>query len=105
MMGALQVRPTDDVILITRAGMVQRIGVDGISVVSRNTQGVRLMRLDEGDVLLGLTAVEPVEDEDASTPDENGVPETMAETVDPVTAATAAGGTAAEDAAPPSEPT
>jgi DNA gyrase subunit A len=37
--------------------------VAGISVVGRNTQGVRLIRLDEGDTLVGLDVLQAEEGE------------------------------------------
>ena len=43
MMGALQVRTSDDLMMITRGGTLMRTGVDQISTLSRNTQGVRLV--------------------------------------------------------------
>jgi DNA gyrase subunit A len=33
--------------------------VDGIRVIGRNTQGVRLINLDEGDKVVSATTVEP----------------------------------------------
>lgn len=62
MMGALQVMPDQDLMMITRGGTLMRTGVDQISVVSRNTQGVRLMKVEDGDVLLCLATVERMPD-------------------------------------------
>lgn len=39
---------TEDLMLIRDDGVVIRMPVDSISVISRNTQGVRLMRIEEG---------------------------------------------------------
>ncbi|MFO0842851.1 MAG: DNA gyrase C-terminal beta-propeller domain-containing protein [Gemmataceae bacterium] len=50
-------RETDDVMLITTGGMVNRTHVREISVVGRNTQGVRLMNLHEGDRVTSLAIV------------------------------------------------
>ena len=44
----LLVHEDEDIILITDDGTVIRMPVAGISVLGRNTQGVRLMRVDEG---------------------------------------------------------
>jgi DNA gyrase subunit A len=70
MVGALQVLPSDDVLLISQGGTLVRTAVSQVSVLGRNTQGVRLMRLDESDLLVGLARVqhfngvdEPLEDE------------------------------------------
>ena len=55
---ALQVQPTDELMLISSGGTLVRTRVGDISVVGRNTQGVRLIRLDEGDRLSGVERVE-----------------------------------------------
>ena len=47
LVGALQVSPEDEVMLITSTGTMIRTPVSDISTMSRNTQGVRLIRLDE----------------------------------------------------------
>ncbi|MFL5331334.1 MAG: DNA gyrase subunit A [Gemmataceae bacterium] len=45
----LSVRPGDQVMIITEQGMVNRTQIDEISVIGRNTQGVRLINLNESD--------------------------------------------------------
>ena len=65
MIGAMQVAPDDEVMLITSAGTLVRTPVSDISVVGRNTQGVRLIRLDEEDRLVGIDRVEALQDEEA----------------------------------------
>ena len=52
-----------DVVLISSAGTLVRTPVGGISVVGRNTQGVRLIRLDKNDTLVGLDVLQAEEDE------------------------------------------
>lgn len=49
----------DEVLMVTAQGMIQRIRALDISQVSRNTQGVRVIRLDEGDALVSLARVPP----------------------------------------------
>ncbi|HEX7080237.1 MAG TPA: DNA gyrase subunit A [Gammaproteobacteria bacterium] len=61
--GALQVSPDDEVMLITSAGTLVRTPVSEISMLGRNTQGVRLIRLDEGDRLVGIERVEALQDD------------------------------------------
>jgi len=56
--GALQVAMEDEIMLITSAGTLVRTPVAEISVMGRNTQGVRLIRLDEEDRLVGIEGVE-----------------------------------------------
>ena len=48
------VRDGDEIMLITLQGMVTRSKVDDVRVVGRNTQGVRVMNLDEGDRLASM---------------------------------------------------
>jgi DNA gyrase subunit A len=56
--GIKVVRPGQEIMLITGDGIVIRIDIEEISVISRNTQGVRLMRIDENDKLVAVAAVE-----------------------------------------------
>jgi DNA gyrase subunit A len=67
-MGVLSVRGGDDIMLITTQGMVNRTHVDEIRVVGRNTQGVRIMNLKEGDKIASLAKIarEEVEEERAN---------------------------------------
>jgi hypothetical protein len=55
--GAVLVRPGDEIMLITEAGTLVRTGVDGISVLSRNTWGVKLINLGEGAALAGIERI------------------------------------------------
>ncbi|QDU20803.1 DNA gyrase subunit A [Urbifossiella limnaea] len=65
--GVSSVRDGDEVILITVGGMVTRCKVDTIRLVGRNTQGVRVMNLNEGDKLATLAKVAPETVEPAGT--------------------------------------
>ncbi|MEE8249884.1 MAG: DNA gyrase subunit A [Gammaproteobacteria bacterium] len=56
--GALQVSQDDEIMLISSAGTLVRTPAAEVSVMGRNTQGVRLIRLDKGDKLVGLERVE-----------------------------------------------
>ena len=58
MVGALQVSIDDEVMLMSQNGVLVRTPVKDISVVGRNTQGVRLIRLEEGDQLSGLERID-----------------------------------------------
>src|SRR6516225_11838173 len=51
------VRDDDDVMLITMQGMVNRTHVREIRIVGRNTQGVRIMDLNEGDKIASFAKV------------------------------------------------
>jgi DNA gyrase subunit A len=55
---ALEVIPSDQVMLITRGGIVIRTKVSEISEIGRNTQGVRLINLEAGDQLIDVAKVE-----------------------------------------------
>jgi len=68
LVGALQVSPDDELMLITSTGTMIRTPVADISTMSRNTQGVRLIRLDDSDRLVGISRVEAMGD-DPATPE------------------------------------
>lgn len=61
--GAVQVEEDDDIMLISNRGTLVRTPVSGISVVSRNTQGVNLIRLGEGEQLVSIEPVVDLETE------------------------------------------
>jgi DNA gyrase subunit A len=63
--GAVQVLDTDELMLISDQGTLVRIASHEISVLGRNTQGVRLINLRGGEKLVGLTRVEETEDGEA----------------------------------------
>jgi DNA gyrase subunit A len=58
MIGALQVTSDDEIMLMSQGGALVRTPVKDISVVGRNTQGVRLIRLEGDDQLTGLERIE-----------------------------------------------
>ena len=62
--GAVQVREDDEIMLITDAGTLVRTAVSGVSVVGRNTQGVRLIRLNDSESLVELT---PIDESDVNS--------------------------------------
>ncbi|MCA3009214.1 MAG: DNA gyrase subunit A [Phycisphaerales bacterium] len=65
----LAVADDDEVMLITKDGQIVRTKVDQISVVGRNTQGVRCIALNEGDKLVSVARIpreEPVAQEPAA---------------------------------------
>ncbi|NLB55388.1 MAG: DNA gyrase subunit A [Lentisphaerae bacterium] len=69
--GALSVFDEDALMLITAKGMMIRMNVSDIRVISRVTQGVRLINLDEDDKLVSAIPVEP-EDQDSDEAEANG---------------------------------
>src|SRR6266513_308031 len=58
---ALQVMPGQEIMLISSRGTLVRTTVDEVSVQGRNTQGVRLIRLEEGERLVGIERVESLD--------------------------------------------
>ncbi|UCG72837.1 MAG: DNA gyrase subunit A, partial [Chromatiales bacterium] len=64
MVGAIEVNDDDEVMLISTGGTLVRVPVAEVSVQGRNTQGVRLIRLDEGDRLVGLDRIMALADEE-----------------------------------------
>jgi DNA gyrase subunit A len=57
LVGAVQVADGDEIMLISDQGTLVRTRVDEISVLSRNTQGVRLIRVREHETLVGIAVV------------------------------------------------
>jgi DNA gyrase subunit A len=53
--------------LISSTGTLVRTTVDEISVQGRNTQGVRLIRLDEGERLVGIERIESLDGDGEET--------------------------------------
>ena len=62
--GAVQVTRDDEIMLITSGGVLVRTPVDNISISSRNTQGVTLIKLGKGE---SLVQVAPIENMDEDT--------------------------------------
>lgn len=61
---AIQVQETDEVMLISNKGTLVRLRVKDISVIGRNTKGVKLINLAEGEYLVGMQRIEEVEEEE-----------------------------------------
>ena len=57
LIGAAQVSDEDQVMLITNKGMLVRTQVSEINVIGRNTQGVTVIRLKEGEKLVSLAPI------------------------------------------------
>jgi DNA gyrase subunit A len=62
--GAALVRPDDEVVLISTGGVLIRMSVKSIREMSRSTQGVTLINLDDGEKLAGLERVVERDDDD-----------------------------------------
>ncbi len=53
----LAVKDLDEVLMVTAVGKIQRIRAGDINEIGRNTQGVRVIRLDEGDKLVSVARI------------------------------------------------
>jgi DNA gyrase subunit A len=66
---------TDDLMIINKSGIAIRLAVDGLRVMGRATQGVRLIRINEGDAISSVAKIEKMVDdelvEDTQETDEN----------------------------------
>jgi DNA gyrase subunit A len=72
----LAVHDDDQVLMVTASGKIQRLRAADISQVGRNTQGVRIIRLSEGDKLVSMARIpaEIVDAEDeAESPAEEAI--------------------------------
>jgi DNA gyrase subunit A len=67
--GVMEVLPEDEIMLITRNGVIIRSSVAQIRVTGRIAQGVRLVHLDEGDVLTAVARVVPEDDTESNGDD------------------------------------
>jgi DNA gyrase subunit A len=85
MVAALQVNSDHELMLISSTGTLVRTPVAEISVVGRNTQGVRLIRLGDGERLTGIERIESLGDDAAvAGPSETGIPSGDSSTGGPV---------------------
>ncbi|GAB4339553.1 MAG: DNA gyrase subunit A [Candidatus Abyssubacteria bacterium] len=87
--GMRTVRDTDEVVCVSSRGMVVRTPASEISLIGRNTQGVRVMRMQEDDTFVALAVVIPKEKEEEHLPegaaldsDSNGEAELADESLD-----------------------
>ncbi len=71
LIGAVEVEDGDEIMLISNGGTLIRTRLDEVRRLSRNTQGVRLMRPVDGDKLVSVDRIE-TEDEDEAETAEDG---------------------------------
>src|SRR3989339_265948 len=64
MIAMKEVNEGDELVIITTGGMVLRQAVSELRVMGRNTQGVRLIRLNEGDEIADIARVIPEDEEE-----------------------------------------
>jgi DNA gyrase subunit A len=75
-MGIASVMESDELLMMTARGKIQRIRAADINVIGRNTQGVRIMSLDEGDKLVAIVRVPTDETTTEPNTPETETPET-----------------------------
>lgn len=71
LVGLRTVKGDEEILLVTNEGLIIRFDVQDISITGRDTQGVRLMRLDENQAISTLSLVEPQDDEEEKMPSGN----------------------------------
>jgi DNA gyrase subunit A len=98
--GIARVNDEDEIFMMTAKGKLQRIKAADINVIGRNTQGVRIMNVDEGDSLIAVVRVpaEEVSEEETANAAAQADGETVSVTEGSVPAETEASGS---DHAPP----
>ncbi|WP_016955925.1 DNA topoisomerase (ATP-hydrolyzing) subunit A [Catenovulum agarivorans] len=62
--GAVQVNDGDEIMMITNKGTLVRTRVGEVSIIGRNTQGVRLIRTAESELVVGLQRIDEVEEDE-----------------------------------------
>ena len=67
--GALQVVDEDQVMLIANTGKVIRMPMDTVRIIGRNTQGVRLINLEEGEKVVALSMLAREQQMDEASPE------------------------------------
>jgi len=73
MLSLLKVDDGDDLMIITQHGVLIRLGVENIRSIARNTQGVKLIRLDDEDAISAVARVKKEDDEELE--EDNNKPE------------------------------
>ncbi len=63
------VSDTDEIVVMTAAGVVIRTRVSEVRIIGRGTKGVRIMRLDEKDKVVGVAIVPEADVADVAEPD------------------------------------
>ncbi|UCF39594.1 MAG: DNA gyrase subunit A [Gemmatimonadota bacterium] len=59
-----EVLPEDELMMVTRHGVIIRVPVEGIRISGRNTQGVKVMNLDAGDTVVDVARVVKEDEEE-----------------------------------------
>ena len=70
---AVRVKDGDEIMLISKGGTLVRTRVDEIRTMGRNTQGVRLIRLQKDETLVGLQRIDELETPEDDDVDGEGI--------------------------------
>ncbi len=62
--GSRAVLDSDEIIVMSESGIVIRTKVEEISIQKRSTRGVRIMKLDDGDRVIGFTILDATEEDE-----------------------------------------
>jgi DNA gyrase subunit A len=78
MVSLILVDDKDEIMMVTDKGKLIRTNMQGVNIISRNTQGVTLINLSTGEKLIGIARLPEEEDkpqEDNDNPDEGSSPD------------------------------
>jgi DNA gyrase subunit A len=78
---AAQVSDTDQAMLITDQGTLVRFKVGELSIIGRNTQGVRLINVSEGERVVGMQRIEDIQDDEELVEGDDSIDSTNDEAV------------------------
>lgn len=79
---AAQVSDTDEVMLITDQGTLVRFKVNELSIIGRNTQGVRLINVVSGERVVGMQRIEEIQDDNLTDGDGANITDDINDTPD-----------------------
>ncbi len=78
MVSLLLVDDKDEIMMVTDSGKLIRTNIEGVNVISRNTQGVKLINLSSGEKLIGIARL-PEEEEKKNTSETESADEDQGE--------------------------
>lgn len=76
LIGMKNVVDSDELMIITRSGIAIRMAIESLRVMGRATQGVRLIRLNDGDEISSIAKIERIEEEETPDATEGEAPNT-----------------------------
>jgi DNA gyrase subunit A len=68
--GIVKVRDSDELMISTSVGKIIRIAMSGVAVIGRNTQGVKLMDIEEDEEITGIAPIAEKEEESSEAGDQ-----------------------------------